>query len=73
MIIDYIKRFGYATRGDIDNLLMDKLSDVLSDQQKKNKIRNLIFCYQGRENSIRNTGPDKKPRWVQNESRDKSI
>lgn len=73
MIIDYIKRFGYATRGDIDNLLMDKLSDVLSDQQKKNKIRNLIAALSRKENSIRNTGSDKKPRWVQNESRDKSI
>lgn len=68
MIVDCIKQFGYATRGDIDNLLMDKLSDVLSDKQKKNKIRNLIAALSRKEHLINNVGSDKKPRWVLNES-----
>ena len=53
MVLDYVKRFGYATRRDIDNLLMDKLSDVLSEKQKKNKIRNLIAVLSRKEKSIR--------------------
>jgi len=71
MILDYIKQFKYATRRDIDNLLMDKLSDVLSENQKKNKIRNLISALSRKEKSIKNTGSDKKPRWVLAELRDK--
>ena len=68
MILDYIKQFKYATRGDIDNLLMDKLSDVLSGNQKRNKIRNLIAALSRKEKKIKNTGSNKKPRWVAAES-----
>ena len=32
-----------ASRGEIDELLMKKLSDVLSEKQKKNKIKNLHY------------------------------
>ena len=42
MIIQYIEKFGSATRAEIDVLLMDKLSNVLSEAQKRNKITNLL-------------------------------
>lgn len=42
MIIEYLKKFSSASRLDIDKLLLDKLPDVLDEQQKKNKIRNLL-------------------------------
>lgn len=38
MIVEYLKKFGKASRKDIDNLLMNKLSDVLNARQKNNKI-----------------------------------
>jgi putative ATP-dependent DNA helicase len=38
MIVEYLKKFGKASRKDIDNLLMNKLSDVLNVRQKNNKI-----------------------------------
>ena len=38
MIVEYLKKFGKASRKGIDNLLMNKLSDVLNARQKNNKI-----------------------------------
>jgi len=42
LIVQYIEKFGAASRREIDELLMNKLSDVLSSEQKKNKITNLL-------------------------------
>lgn len=42
LIVQYIEKFGAASRREIDELLMNKLSDVLSAEQKKNKITNLL-------------------------------
>lgn len=42
MIIEYLKKFNKAKREDIKNLLWDKLPDILKDQQKENKITNLL-------------------------------
>ncbi len=42
LIVQYIEKFGAAKRMEIDELLMNKLSDVLSNSQKKNKITNLL-------------------------------
>lgn len=42
LILNYLERFGTASRKDIDILLKDKLSAILSDEQKKNKIDNLM-------------------------------
>jgi len=42
MIIAYLQEFGDAKRTDIDKLLLNKLSDALSDAQKRNFIRNLL-------------------------------
>ena len=42
MIISYLKSFGGATRGELNQLLQSKLSDVLTDEQKIRKISNLL-------------------------------
>ena len=42
MVIAYLTQFGEAKREDIDKLLVDKLSDVLTDDQKENFITNLL-------------------------------
>jgi ATP-dependent DNA helicase RecG len=42
MVIAYLKQFGEAKREDIDELLLDKLSDALSNDQKANFITNLL-------------------------------
>lgn len=42
LILSFLEKQIKASRADIDNLLWDKLSDVLDENQKKNYIRNLL-------------------------------
>jgi len=42
MITGYLKKFGSVKRNTIDNLIIPKLSAVLTDQQKKNKVTNYL-------------------------------
>lgn len=64
MIISFITEYGSASRKDIDNLLLDKLSDALDERQKKNKVRNLIYAMANKDNTIVNKGSSAKPLWV---------
>ncbi len=63
LVLEFLKKFGHASRADIDQLLMQKLSDALDADQKVNKISNLITNLR-RGGLIRNDGPKKAPRWV---------
>lgn len=40
MIIDYLKKFTVGTRSDFEAVLLDKLPEVLSEKQRKDKIKN---------------------------------
>ena len=42
MVVAYLTKFGEAKREDIDKLLIDKLSDALDEDQKRNFITNLL-------------------------------
>jgi len=42
MILGYLEQFGVAKRSDLNQLMLDKLPDVLDKKQKDNKIRNLL-------------------------------
>lgn len=42
LVLDYLKKYGQATRADLDALLLAKLPDVLQDQQRANKVKNLL-------------------------------
>ena len=64
MIISFIEKFGSASRKEIDDLLLDKLSDALDEKQKRNKIKNLLYAMSKREKIIKNEGPTKKPKWI---------
>jgi ATP-dependent DNA helicase RecG len=43
LIIEFIAEYNKASRADIDNLVLDKLSNVLTGVQKRTKIRNLLY------------------------------
>ncbi len=43
MILELIQEHGPVSRKDIDNLLMDKLPEILMEKQKKSKIHNLLY------------------------------
>lgn len=42
LICDYLNKFGEAKRSDIDTVLLDKLPGVLDENQKSNKVKNLL-------------------------------
>ncbi|TGY34284.1 transcriptional regulator [Microbacterium laevaniformans] len=60
---DYLEKFGHASRVDIDRLLLPQLSDALSAQQKRNKVKNLLAAMR-RRGQIRNDGSRTLPNWV---------
>ncbi|WP_255286503.1 MULTISPECIES: hypothetical protein [unclassified Bacillus (in: firmicutes)] len=43
MVISFLKQYKETSRHDIDELLFDKLSDTLRDEQKKKYIGNLLY------------------------------
>lgn len=63
MILKYLDQYKLATRHDIDTLIMDKLPEVLSPVQKRNKIGNLLGAMR-RLGLIENQGSDKNPQWI---------
>lgn len=63
MVVDYIKKFGTASRKEIDQLLVDKLSNVLTDVQKRHKIRNLLHTMSIKDNLIYNESAGRKSIW----------
>jgi len=40
IIIEYLTKFKSATRADFEKILLDKLPDILDEEQKKNKVKN---------------------------------
>lgn len=65
MILKYLKTYKKASRDDIDKLLMNKLSDVLNDKQKRNKIRNLLHSMSKKEGLIKNSANSTwHPIWI---------
>ncbi len=64
LIIEFITKYGKATKKDIDNLIIDILPDVLDNNQKKNKVRNIVYAMSKREKTIINHGTHRSPEWV---------
>jgi len=64
MVVSYLKKFGGATREDIDKLLLDKISDALDEKQKRNRIGNLLFEMSHKDNTIFATGPRRTAVWM---------
>lgn len=65
LIVGFIVKYKQASRDDIDNLLLDKLSDILNKTQKRNKIRNLLYEMSKKDKTICNRSKSKaKPCWV---------
>lgn len=63
MILEYIEKYGSASKSDISTLLLDILPLVLSDKQKENKVRNLVYDMSKRDQTIINQGTNRKPSW----------
>jgi ATP-dependent DNA helicase RecG len=63
LLVDYLKKFGSATRPEINTLLLDKLSDALDHKQKSNKVNNLLTKLR-RNGVIVNRGSRRVPCWM---------
>ena len=57
--------------GDIDELILPKLPEVLSQKQKKARINNLLYELSVKMNQIKNIGSRKLPQWILLESNKK--
>jgi len=56
MIIAYLKKFSSATKQELEVLILDKLSNVLDNKQKANKLKNLLYSMSTVDKSIVKTG-----------------
>ncbi len=63
MLLEYIKKNGQATKEEIDGLILDKLPAVLDKEQRKNKVRNMVYSLSKREQIIENHGTNRFPIW----------
>lgn len=63
LVIEYLKKYGHASRQDIDTLLLDKLSDVLDADQKRNKVKNLLYAMSQRDKTVRSVRSGSSSRW----------
>lgn len=65
LIIEFLTKYKQATRSELDDLLMDKLSNILSEKQKRTKIRNLLYDMSKKENLIVNSSKSTAtPIWI---------
>ncbi len=65
MIISCIKQHDEVSRGDIDQLLWDKLPDYMTDKQRKTKINNLVNELSNKLGKIRQKSKSTRyPKWV---------
>lgn len=63
MIVNYLKEYNEASRKEIDDLIINKLPEVLLEQQKKNKIKNYLSAL-SKSDKIRNIGSDRFSKWI---------
>lgn len=61
LILNFIEEYGSCTKKDIDDLILDKLPDILDIEQKRNKIKTLIQALSKRDKKIYNSGTNRKP------------
>jgi len=62
LVTDYLEKFGSATRSELDKLLLPKLSEVLTPEQKMTKVSTLLTKMR-RNGLIINAGSDKASSW----------
>jgi ATP-dependent DNA helicase RecG len=63
LLTDYLKKFGTASRANINEFLIPKLSEALTEEQKLSKINYLLTKWR-KSGLIRNLGSDRSPQWM---------
>lgn len=63
LILELVREYGPVSRKDVNSLLMDKLPEVLSPEQKESKVHNMLSAL-SRSGRIKNHGSRRYPRWM---------
>jgi ATP-dependent DNA helicase RecG len=61
-ILQHIKNHGFATREEIDDLILEQLPEYMSEKQRKKKVHNILQEMSG--NTIINSGSRAKSKWI---------
>lgn len=69
MILNYLGKYNSASKRDLEKLILDILPEVLDEQQKNNKLRNILYAMSKRDTSIKNIGTNRKPIWIKSLSK----
>ena len=64
MVLSLLKKFGPASRKEINRLLLEKLPDVLTYEQKINKIKNILQEMKNDGSIRQDGGPGPKSKWT---------
>jgi ATP-dependent DNA helicase RecG len=64
MILAYLKQYGRATTLEIQKLLLDKISDALTQAQKRIRIKNLLHEMVKQDQTILFEGAKRTGNWV---------
>ena len=64
LLLDIVRQHQPVAREEIDAMLLDKLPEILSPEQKRKKIHNLLYELSHRQRRILNTGSKRKSKWV---------
>lgn len=64
LIVKYLEKYGSAKKKDIRALLWDKLPEIMDDQQKEDKIRNLLSAMRRKEIITTNSKNQQKSSWI---------
>lgn len=67
MILEFLEKYNQASKKDVDKLIFDILPGVLSKEQKKSKINNILYAMSKKDRTIKNTGNNRAPKWIKNE------
>src|SRR5690606_38998542 len=60
MILDYLDQFGSATRAQLEEVLLDKLPGILTERQRKDKVKNNLQALKTKKQIKLNS----KRKWV---------
>ena len=63
LVLEYLSTYGRATRADLDALLLAKLPEVLSPEQKAHKLKNLLQAMR-RGGLVHTRGPRAHAQWL---------
>ncbi|EDK35648.1 Hypothetical protein CKL_3658 [Clostridium kluyveri DSM 555] len=65
LVINYLNEYKSASRKEIDDLLMGKLPDILTDEQKYRKISKILNEMSHKDKSIKNkSNSTKASKWI---------